>query len=183
MLFYSGTLGGFTYFIKIKGLLHGVEVLTGVDFLTDHDYWLARGRRIVYTGMTDQLMDYSLGALGYRSLEFETLHINVPDYQGTAVVNETGADVPYTRTIEQKHFAPLTNVPHTIITREYPRTWHKGAEAYYPINDDRNNRLYAEYRRMASAQYPTISFGGRLGSYRYYDMDDAVEAALAFDFQ
>lgn len=155
-----------------------MEVVTGEDFLCNRDHWLSRTHRVLYTGMIDELMDYQLGALGYRSLEFSTERIEMTDYQGMAVINETGADVPYTRTIEHKHFSDTKDVPYTIITREYPKTWHKGAEAYYPINDNRNNRLYAEYRKMAAETYPGIKFGGRLGEYRYYDMDDAVEATL-----
>lgn len=129
--------------------------------------------------MIDELMDYRFGALDYRGLEFHTERVDVSDYQGMAVINETSSDVPYTRTIEHKHFCPAHSpLPYTIITREYPAEWRPGREAYYPVNNTRNNRLYVRYREAASSLLPNVIFGGRLGEYRYYDMDDAILAAL-----
>jgi len=162
----------------IRGLLNGIEVLTGVDFLGNRDIWMSKACRVVYTGMVDELLDYRFGPLAYRSLEFHTERLPVSDWQGTAVINETSLDVPYTRTIEHKHFRPDIATDHTIITREYPKTWHKGDEAYYPVNDNYNNNLYKRYRDAVAVLMPDIVLGGRLGLYRYFDMDDAVATAL-----
>lgn len=132
--------------------------------------------------MIDELMDYRFGALDYRGLEFHTERVDVSDYQGIAVINETSPDVPYTRTIEHKHFCPTQpKLPYTIITREYPTQWSPGQEAYYPVNNARNHRLYNRYREAAASLFPNIIFGGRLGEYRYYDMDDTIMAALALE--
>ncbi len=162
----------------IKGMLEGVEVRTGVDFLKERDYWMSLGKRVVYTGMVDELMDYCYGALEYRSLEFRTERMETEDYQGMAVINETSASVPYTRTIEHKHFRPDVKTGHTIITREYPRKWSKGAEAYYPVRNRRNTELYDRYKELAMAEYPNLTLGGRLGEYRYLDMDEVIERAM-----
>lgn len=170
------------YYSMIRRMLDGVEFITGVDFCKERYYWLDRARRIIYTGMIDELMDYCFGSLDYRGLEFRTERVEVSDYQGMAVINETLSDVPYTRTIEHKHFNLMQeHLPYTIITREYPSVWHPGCEAYYPINNSRNSRLYARYRDVASRIFPNIIFGGRLGEYRYYDMDDVILAALSLE--
>ncbi|MCR5535031.1 MAG: UDP-galactopyranose mutase [Bacteroidaceae bacterium] len=164
-------------------MLEGVEIRTGVDFLLDKDYWISQAKEIVYTGSVDELMEYKLGELGYRSLRFETEILIQSNYQGMAVINETGADVPYTRTIEHKHFCYNSCSEHTIITKEYPQSWNRGQESYYPINNDINNHLYNEYCKMIKTVYPTIRLGGRLGNYRYYDMDDVVAMALQDSIQ
>ena len=132
--------------------------------------------------MVDELMHYELGPLGYRSLAFETeTHKGLADYQGIAVVNEVSREVPFTRTIEHRHLTPESEQiakTFTIITREYPQPWHIGREAYYPVNNASNKKLYEEYKKLIAARYPSIVLGGRLGNYRYYDMDDAISDAL-----
>ena len=133
--------------------------------------------KVLYTGMIDEYFDYRLGELQYRSLRFEEETLEGCDnYQGNAVVNYTERKIPYTRIIEHKHFEFGTQ-PDTIITREYPATWTKGDEPYYPINDDRNNTLFAQYKELADKE-ENVLFGGRLGQYKYYDMDKVIEAAL-----
>lgn len=170
------------YSKMIERMLEGIEVRTGVDFLENRDYWIARAKEVVYTGTVDELMDYRLGELGYRSLRFETERLQMSNYQGMAVINETGVKVPYTRTIEHKHFYYKSQTPHTIITREYPLTWERGREPYYAMNSEQNNRLYDEYCRLTKTVYPTIRLGGRLGWYQYFDMDDVVAMALLVEY-
>ncbi len=131
---------------------------------------------MVYTGPIDAYFDYALGALEYRSLRFETETLDTENYQGCAVVNYTERDIPYTRIIEHKHFVFGTQQK-TVITREYPSDWKPGMEPYYPVNDTKNQALYEAYREMG-AREPVI-FGGRLGEYRYYDMDKVIESAMA----
>lgn len=134
--------------------------------------------KVLYTGMLDEYFDYCLGKLEYRSLKFETEVIkDCENYQGNAVVNYTQREVPYTRIIEHKHFE-FGNQPDTVITREYPSEWKAGDEPYYPVNDEKNNTLFAEYQKLAEKE-TNILFGGRLGQYKYYDMDKVIEAALA----
>ena len=162
----------------IRQLLKDIDVRTGVDFCREREYWLNQARYVVYTGMVDELMDYELGELAYRGLLFETERLETDNYQGAAVINEVSSDVPFTRTIEHKHFHYNTDLTHTIITREYPQVWKRGDEAYYPVNSEQNNRLYEEYASLICHRYPSIYLGGRLGHYRYYDMDDAIIAAM-----
>lgn len=164
------------YTAMAANLLAGVEVRLGVDFhrLIRSEPQIAR--RIIYTGCIDEYFGYRLGALRYRSLRFETQELPEENHQGNAVVNYTGPEVPYTRVIEHKHFAFGTQ-PTTVITREYPCEWQPGQEPYYPINDEENNALYAAYRQLAEAE-GNVHFGGRLGQYRYYDMDQVIRAAL-----
>ena len=166
------------YAKMINRMLDGIEIKTGVDFLSDRNYWVSQANEIIYTGPVDELMDYQHGELGYRSLRFETVTLEQRNYQGTAVVNETGADVAYTRTIEHKHFYYNNSTEHTIITKEYPEIWKRRQEPYYVINNEENNRLYNEYCKMIKSVFPTIRLGGRLGSYQYYDMDDVIAKAL-----
>ena len=129
--------------------------------------------------MIDQFFDYQLGTLGYRGLRFETQILNVDNYQGNAVVNYTDAQTPFTRIIEHKHFEfGKGNHGKTVITHEYPQTWHQGDEPYYPINDMTNNTLYKRYHELATQKAPNVVFGGRLGQYRYYNMDQVIAAAL-----
>lgn len=168
------------YSKMIQRMLVGIETRTGVDFIHDKDYWISQSKEVIYTGAVDELMDYQLGELGYRSLRFETDVLDIPNYQGLAVMNETGPDVTYTRTIEHKHFYYDSTSNHTIITKEYPQFWKRGLEPYYAINNEKNNHLYNAYRELVRNVYPTIRLGGRLGHYRYYDMDDVVEKALLF---
>lgn len=157
-------------------LLEGVEVRLGVDYFDSRAEFDAIADKIIFTGRIDRFFDYALGHLEYRSLRFETKRLDIPDFQGNAVINYTSADVPYTRIIEHKHFEYGIQ-PSTVITYEYPQQWREGLEPYYPINDERNDALAARYRAMARRQ-GNIIFGGRLGQYAYFDMDDTVEAAL-----
>lgn len=173
-------IGGYTQIVE--RLLEGIPVRLGIsykDFLGENagkeepDVF----EKVLYTGMIDEYFDYQLGELQYRSLRFEEEELSDCDnYQGNAVVNYTEREVPYTRIIEHKHFEFGTGKG-TVITREYPASWQKGDEPYYPINDERNNALFAQYQQLA-AKEKNVLFGGRLGQYRYYDMDKVIEAAL-----
>lgn len=168
------------YYKMTERMLDGIEVRTGVDFLREREHWMDMGRKVIFTGMIDELMDYSLGELPYRSLRFETESIARSDYQGQAVVNEAARNIDFTRTIEHKHFMagnmPTTEL--TIITREYPQQWRRGMEAYYPVRTEESERMYNEYVKMAQKKYPQIILGGRLGLFRYLDMDDTIAAAM-----
>ena len=158
-------------------LLRGIDVRMGVDFLDDPAHWAAQADRVLFTGPLDAYFHQSLGALEFRTLRFQhTPMRQVRDYQGCAVMNHTYAGVPFTRTIEHKHFE-FGQQPGTVVSYEFSEPWRKGAEPYYPVNDERNNRLARQYRGMARS-LPNVSFGGRLGEYQYYDMDDTVEHAL-----
>lgn len=168
--------GGYTQIIE-KMLDHdNIDVETNVDFFANKEDYLATYPKIVFTGMIDEFFDYQLGELEYRSLRFETEVLDMENYQGNAVVNYTDSETPFTRIIEHKHFEFGTQ-PKTIITREYSKTWKRGDEPYYPVNNDRNNKLYTAYKRLAEQQENLI-FGGRLGHYRYYDMHQVIGAAL-----
>ncbi len=167
-------IGG--YNLLIDRLLAGCDVMTGVDYLADRAALREKARRVVYTGTLDAYYDFCFGKLEYRSLRFETELLDEPNYQGVAVVNYTDRETPFTRIIEHKHFAFGTQ-PKTVITREYPVTYQEGMEPYYPVNDDRNGRLYAQYARRAAAETDVL-FGGRLAEYKYYDMDKVIAAAL-----
>ena len=131
-------------------------------------------RRVVYTGMIDEYFDYCYGHLEYRTVRFETERVEEPNFQGNAVVNYTERAVPYTRVIEHKHFAPKE---YTIVSREYSTEWKQGIEPYYPVNDEKNGALYQKYQELAEKE-ETVIFGGRLGQYKYYDMDKVIRAAL-----
>ena len=171
-------IGGYTKMVK-KMLDHlNIEVKLNTDFFDDKEEYLNNYDKVVYTGMIDKFFDYKLGELEYRSLRFETEEKNVGNYQGNAVINYTEAEIPYTRVIEHKHFEFGKGDPDkTIITREYPADWKRGDEPYYPVNNDRNNSLYAKYAELAKKQDKVI-FGGRLGQYKYYNMDQVIDAAL-----
>lgn len=174
--------GGYTQIVE--KLLEDIPVLTGVSLqeyqtanaartADEQDSW----DRLLYTGMIDEYYHYRLGTLEYRSLRFETEELPEEDnYQGNAVVNYTEREVPYTRIIEHKHFEFQTGEG-TVITREYPATWEKGDEPYYPINDEKNGALYAQYAELAKKE-ANVLFGGRLGQYKYYDMDKVIRSAL-----
>lgn len=172
-------VGGYTQIVE-KMLAHElISVETNVDFFAKKDEYLASYDRIVFTGMIDEFFDYELGELEYRSLRFESEELDVDNYQGNAVVNYTDAKTPFTRIIEHKHFEfGKGDKNKTVITREYPQDWQRGDEPYYPVNDDKNNRLYKQYTQLAKQKADKIIFGGRLGQYRYYDMDQVIAAAL-----
>lgn len=160
----------------VEALLDGIEVRIGVDFLKDRAAYQAMAKKIVYTGSIDEYFGYKLGQLEYRGLRFETERLEEENHQGVAVVNYTEREIPYTRIIEHKHFEFGTQ-PVTYITREYPADWHPGEEAYYPVNNERNQSLYQQYAALAK-QEPNTIFGGRLAEYKYYDMDDVIKSAL-----
>lgn len=168
-------VGGYT--AMVEKMLAGTEVRLGCEYLHEKEKWDAMADTVVYTGPIDAYFDYKLGVLEYRSVRFETETLDMENYQGNAVVNYTDAETPYTRIIEHKHFEFGTQ-PKTVISREYSAEWNKGDEPYYPVNDDRNDALYAQYKALAEAEKNVI-FGGRLGEYKYYDMDKVIEAALA----
>jgi UDP-galactopyranose mutase len=167
-------IGGYTKLIE--KMLNDCEVKLNTDYFTFITENPDIAKKTIYTGAIDEFFDYTLGELEYRSLRFETEELSVANYQGNAVVNYTEREVPYTRIIEHKHFE-YGKQDTTVITREYPATWEKGLEPYYPINNDRNDKLYLAYKSLADTQKDVI-FGGRLGQYKYYDMDKVIEAAL-----
>ena len=172
-------VGGYTQIVEKMLDSDLIDVETGVDFFDKKDEYLKDYPKIVFTGMIDQFFDYQLGELQYRSLRFETEEKNVGNYQGNAVINYTDAETPYTRIIEHKHFEfGKGDKDKTVITREYPADWHRGDEPYYPINNQRNNELYKQYAKLASEKANNVIFGGRLGQYRYYNMDQVLHAAL-----
>ena len=176
-------IGGYTS--MIEKMLEGIDVRLNTDYFQlknaynsspNVDYGCGLADKVIYTGMIDEFFDYRLGELEYRSLRFETEKLDKENYQGVAVVNYTSHEVDFTRIIEHKHFE-FGKQPTTIITREYPKAWEKGDEPYYPVNNEFNNKLYAEYKQLADAT-ENVFFGGRLGQYKYYDMDKVIAAAL-----
>ncbi len=167
-------IGGYTRIIE--KMLEGTEVLLGCDFLADKEKYSALADTVIYTGAIDAYFGYCLGALEYRSVRFETEVLDLPNFQGNAVVNYTAREVPYTRIIEHKHFEFGTQ-PKTVISREYSSAWKPGDEPYYPVNDDKNNSLFARYKQLAEGEKKVL-FGGRLGQYKYFDMDDVIASAL-----
>jgi len=168
-------IGGYT--AMVEKMIEGIDVQLGKDYLADKAYWDTMADNIVYTGPVDAYFNYRFGVLAYRSLKFDTELLDTDNYQGNAVVNYTDLETPYTRIIEHKHFEFGTQ-PQTIITREYSVEWQQGDEPYYPINDEPNSQLYAKYKQLADGE-PNVIFGGRLGEYKYYDMDKVIEAALS----
>lgn len=164
------------YTALVEKMLEGIEVRLGVDYLKDREHLSGLAEKIVYTGPIDEYFDFCYGPLSYRSVRFETEILDTDNYQGNAVVNYTDRETPYTRIIEHKHFAFGTQ-PKTVISREYSQEWDKDAEPYYPINDDENNALYQKYKALAESERRVI-FGGRLGQYKYYDMDAVILSAL-----
>ena len=178
-------IGGYTR--MIGKMLEGIPVRLETDFFKERGELEDQAKKIVFTGMIDAYYDYCYGELEYRSLRFETETLDIETYQGNAVVNYTEYEIPYTRIIEHKHFeygcqGGYGNTegdvnPRTVITREYPAAWEKGAEPYYPMNDEKNNALYEKYKQLA-AKEENVIFGGRLGMYRYYDMHQVVAEAL-----
>ncbi|MCL2101826.1 MAG: UDP-galactopyranose mutase [Fibromonadales bacterium] len=167
-------IGGYTQIFE--KLLSGIEIKLKTDYLKEREYFNSIAKKIIYTGAIDEFFEYKFGNLEYRSLRFETEKLNIENFQGNAVVNYTDRETPYTRIIEHKHF-DWVNVPKTIITREYPADWQRGKEAYYPINNEKNTELLKKYQALAKSNQNVI-FCGRLGEYKYYDMDDTIELAL-----
>jgi len=167
-------IGGYTKIIE--KMLSSSTVRLSMDYFQDRHYFNNCAERIIFTGQIDAYFDYCFGELEYRSLAFEHEVLPVENYQGNAVINYTDSETPYTRIIEHKHFEFGTQ-PSTVITREYPTAWERGAEPYYPINDERNTALYQRYADLAAGQNKVV-FGGRLGMYHYFDMDDTIAAAL-----
>ena len=164
------------YTALVAKMLEGTDVHLGIDYLEHRDELDSLAEKIVYTGAIDAFYDYRFGPLAYRSLRFETEVLALENYQGCAVVNYTEREIPYTRIIEHKHFV-FGKQPQTVISREYPVEWKPGDEPYYPVNDEQNAALFAQYRTLADSE-PRTLFGGRLGAYQYYDMDKVIEAAL-----
>ena len=173
-------IGGYTR--MVEKMLDGVELRLGVDYLAHKDELDALAERVVYTGPIDAYYDYCFGPLEYRSVRFETEVLDQPDFQENAAVNYTDAETPWTRIIEHKWFEFGkdefgNNLPKTVISREYSSEWRPGEEPYYPVNDEKNSALYKKYRALADKELKVI-FGGRLGEYKYYDMDQIIAAAL-----
>ena len=173
-------IGGYT--ALVERMLEGVEVRLGVDYLANKLTYDELADTIVYTGPIDAYFGYKLGALQYRSVRFEEELLDVADYQHNAVINYTDSETPYTRIIEHKWFEfgkdeNGRDIPKTVISKEYSSEWKVGDEPYYPVNDERNQKLYLEYQKLAAEENGVI-FGGRLGEYKYYDMDQVILAAL-----
>ena len=173
-------IGGYTK--MVANMLEGIEVRLNIDYLENKEELDNVAKCIIYTGAIDEYFDYRLGKLDYRSVNFENEVLDKSNFQGNAVVNYTDSETPWTRIIEHKWFEfgkdeYGNDIPKTIISREYSSEWKLGDEPYYPVNDEKNNRLYEEYRKLAERE-SRIIFGGRLGEYKYYDMDQIVEAAL-----
>jgi len=166
-------IGG--YNVLIEKLFTGCDIETGVDYLKDREKYDSMAEKVVYTGPVDAFYGYRLGKLEYRTVRFETEVLDTDNYQGVAVVNYTDREPAYTRIIEHKHFEFGTQ-PKTVISREYPSEWTEGMEPYYPVNDARNQALYQQYAALAQGE--NVIFGGRLGEYKYYDMDKVIEAAM-----
>lgn len=173
-------IGGYTK--MVANMLDGIEVRLGIDYLADKTNWDNMADKVIFTGPIDAYFEYQLGNLEYRSVRFETELLNKPNFQGNAAVNYTDAETPWTRIIEHKWFEfgkdeDGNELPKTVISREYSSEWKPGDEPYYPVNDERNSKLYTEYKKLADKEERVI-FGGRLGEYKYYDMDQVIAAAL-----
>ena len=174
-------MGGYTK--MVANMLEGIEVRLEEDYLEKKDEWDALADKVVYTGPIDAYFDYQMGYLEYRSVRFETELLDTPNFQGNAAVNYTDAETPWTRIIEHKWFEfgkddEGQDIPKTVISREYSSEWKPGDEPYYPVNDEKNGTLYEKYRGLAAKEEKVI-FGGRLGEYKYYDMDAVIASALA----
>ena len=175
-------VGGYTK--MVQNMLMGIEVRLNEDYFSDRNGWNALADKVVFTGPIDEFYEYSLGTLEYRSVRFETELLDIPNFQGNAAVNYTDRETPWTRIIEHKWFEfgkdeKGDDLPKTVISREYSSEWKPGDEPYYPVNDEKNSNLYAKYRELAN-QETKVLFGGRLGEYKYYDMDKVIASALAF---
>ena len=166
----------------IEKMLDGIEVRLNTDYLAQKDELDKTATKIIYTGPIDAYFNYSLGNLEYRSVRFETETLDIPNFQGNAAVNYTDAETPWTRIIEHKWFEfgkdeDGNDLPKTVISREYSSEWNPGDEPYYPVNDEKNSSLYKQYAALA-AKEKNVIFGGRLGEYKYYDMDQVIAVAL-----
>ena len=173
-------VGGYTK--MVENMLDGIEVRLNVDFLKEREKYEALADRIIYTGAIDAYFDYALGNLEYRSVRFENEILDIPNFQGNAAVNYTDRETPWTRIIEHKWFEfgkdeAGNDLPKTVISKEYSSEWKPGDEPYYPVNDEKKNKLYQEYKKMSEKEEKVI-FGGRLGEYKYYDMDVTIRSAL-----
>lgn len=173
-------VGGYTK--MVENMLDGIEVRLNVDFLKEREKYEALADRIIYTGAIDAYFEYALGNLEYRSVRFENEVLDIPNFQGNAAVNYTDRETPWTRIIEHKWFEfgkdeAGNDLPKTVISKEYSSEWKPGDEPYYPVNDEKNNKLYQEYKKMSEKEEKVI-FGGRLGEYKYYDMDVTIRSAL-----
>ncbi len=169
-------VGGYTK--MVENMLSGIEVRTGVDYLEDKEKWDALAERVIYTGPIDAYYNYQYGYLEYRSVRFETELLDIPNFQGNAAVNYTDRETPWTRIIEHKWFEfGKGNQEKTVISREYSSEWKPGDEPYYPVNDKKNSDLFEKYKSL-SRQEEKVFFGGRLGEYKYYDMDQVIKASL-----
>lgn len=173
-IFQGIPIGGYTKLVE--NIIGDIEVKLNEDYLKNKDYWNKQAKNIIYTGAIDEFYDYKFGELEYRSLKFEVERIEKEFYQKNCVINYTEREVPYTRIIEHKYFENDES-PVTWITKEYPSDYKKGMEKFYPVNDEKNNSLYKQYEELA-AKENNIIFGGRLGKYKYYDMDDVIAEAL-----
>jgi UDP-galactopyranose mutase len=173
-------IGGYNKLIE--GLLEGIETRTGVDFFENREFWESIAEKIVFTGKIDEFYNYQFGKLEYRTVRFEEEVYDIPNYQGNAVVNYTDIDVPYTRIIEHKHFElfgnEIFNISKTVVSKEFSTEWKEGMEPYYPVNNERNNKLYQQYKVLADKEMNVI-FGGRLAEYKYYDMAPIIEQVLS----
>jgi len=179
-LFQGIPIGGYTK--MVANMLEGTEVKLGEDYFADREKWNEMADKVVYTGPIDAYFDYKLGTLEYRSVRFETELLDKPNFQGNAAVNYTDNETPWTRIIEHKWFefgkdSEGNDLPKTVISREYSSEWKPGDEPYYPVNDERNGQLYQAYKALGDAE-ENIIFGGRLGEYKYYDMDQVIARAL-----
>ena len=172
-------IGGYNKLIE--GLLEGIETQIGVDFFDNREFWESIADKIVFTGKIDEYYNYQFGKLEYRTVRFEEEIHHTSNYQGNAVINYTEKEVPYTRIIEHKHFemfgTEIENCPQTVISKEYSTEWIEGMEPYYPVNDERNNLLYQQYKELADKESNVI-FGGRLAEYKYYDMSPVIEQVI-----
>ena len=165
----------------VAGLLEGVETMVDTDFFADREKWESMAENIIFTGKIDEYFNYSLGKLEYRTVRFETEILDTPNYQGNAVINYTSREIPYTRIIEHKHFemfgAEVYDCSKTVISKEFSTEWTDGMEPFYPVNDEKNATLYAQYKNLADS-IDNVYFGGRLAEYKYYDMAPTIEAAM-----
>lgn len=173
-------VGGYTS--MVERMLEGVEVRLGVDYLEHKDELDSLAEKVVYTGPIDAYFNYTYGPLEYRSVRFETELLDIPNFQGNVAVNYTDAETPWTRIIEHKWFefgkdGYGNDIPKTVISKEYSSEWKLGDEPYYPVNDEKNSRLYEKYRKLSELE-TNVLFGGRLGEYKYYDMDKVIESAI-----
>ena len=174
-------MGGFNKLID--GLLEGIETRTNINFFDNRQHWENIANHILFTGKIDEYFDYQFGQLEWRSVRFEQETLDMPNYQGNAVMNFTDAEVPYTRIIEHKHFEmfgeDVYRCPKTVISREYSSEWHPGIEPFYTVNDERNNNLYKKYKELTDLEQ-NVTFGGRLAEYKYYDIAPIIEKVMGF---